>query len=82
MILSFLAAVVSADFTFLQNQTGLTAGNLPTHIGRPEKEGYVSVSKEFAGRIPRTLHALIEAGRTALAKYRQNMRQILDPLDT
>jgi DNA-binding MarR family transcriptional regulator len=81
MILSYLAAVVTADFTFLLNQTRLTAGNLSTHIGRLEKEGYVKVSKEFVDRIPRTLYALTEIGRQALAAYRTNMRQIIDQLN-
>ena len=80
MILAYLAAVVTADFTFLLKQTGLTRGNLSTHISRLEEEGYVEVKKEFVDRIPRTLYRLTEAGRKAIDDYRQNMRQIIDQL--
>ena len=80
MILAYLAAVVTADFTFLLKQTGLTRGNLSTHISRLEEEGYVEVKKEFVDRIPRTLYTLTEAGRSAIDHYRQNMRVIIDQL--
>lgn len=80
MILAYLAAVVTADFTFLLNQTGLTRGNLSTHISRLEEEGYIAVNKEFVDRIPRTLYTLTESGRNAIDDYRQNMRQIINQL--
>lgn len=80
MILAYLAAVITADFTFLLNQTGLTRGNLATHISRLEEEGYVEVNKEFVDRIPRTLYTLTDSGRGAIERYRENMRQIIDQL--
>lgn len=80
MVLVYLAAVVSADFTFLLRQTGLTRGNLSTHISRLEDEGYVEVKKEFVDRIPRTLYTLTEDGRNAINEYRRNMRHIIDQL--
>lgn len=80
MILAYLASVVSADFTFLLNQTGLTRGNLSTHISRLEEAGYVEVSKEFVDRIPRTLYKLTDIGRRAIQTYRQNMRRVIDEL--
>lgn len=80
MILSFLAAVSSADFTFLLKQTGLTRGNLSTHISRLEEAGYVEVKKEFVERIPRTLYKLTNPGRTAIEKYRENMGKIINQL--
>ena len=79
-ILAYLAAIESADFTFLLNQTGLTRGNLATHVGRLEEAGYVEVSKEFVDRIPRTLYSLTSDGRQAIAAYRENMRQVIDEL--
>ena len=80
MILAYLASVISADFTFLLNQTGLTRGNLSTHISRLEEEGYVEVRKEFVDRMPRTLYALTGSGRKAIDAYRANMRQIIDQI--
>ena len=80
MILAYLGAVVSADFTFLLNQTGLTRGNLSTHIGRLEEEGYIEVKKEFVDRIPRTLYKLTSSGRKAIQQYRENMSRVIDQL--
>jgi DNA-binding MarR family transcriptional regulator len=80
MILAYLASVSTADFTFLLKQTGLTRGNLSTHISRLENEGYVKVNKEFVDRVPRTLYKLTESGRTAIDDYRHKMRQIIEQL--
>ena len=80
MILAFLAAIDSADFTFLLTQTGLTRGNLSTHISRLEEAGYVEVKKDFVDRIPRTLYTLTGNGRKAITLYRKNMRQVIDHL--
>jgi DNA-binding MarR family transcriptional regulator len=80
MILAFLGAVDRADFTFLLTQTGLTRGNLSTHVSRLEEAGYVEVKKEFVDRIPRTLYKLTDSGRKAIALYRENMQQVIDQL--
>lgn len=80
MILAYLAVVITADFTFLLKQTGLTRGNLATHLRRLEDEGYVDVKKEFVDRIPRTLYTLTKSGRTAIDSYRKNMQHIIDKI--
>lgn len=80
MILAQLAAVESADFTFLLKRTGLTRGNLSTHLSRLEESGYINIKKEFVDRIPRTLYRLTAAGRKAIQKYRDNMRHVIDEL--
>ncbi|MBE9478328.1 MAG: transcriptional regulator [Chloroflexi bacterium] len=80
MILAYLSVIDSADFTFLLNQTGLTRGNLSSHMGKLEEAGYVQVTKEFVERIPRTLYQLTEPGRKAIARYKENMQQVLEEL--
>jgi len=81
MILALLHVVERADFTFLMNQTGLTRGNLSTHLDKLAEEGYIEVTKTFEnGKIPRTLVGLTEAGRLAVRTYRENMRQVIDEL--
>lgn len=77
MILALLAAVDGADFTFLLTQTGLTRGNLASHLSKLEEVGYIGVTKEFVERVPRTLYRLSEAGRTAVATYKANMQQVV-----
>jgi DNA-binding MarR family transcriptional regulator len=80
MILAYLAAVDSADFTFLMNQVGLTRGNLSSHLKTLEEAGYVDIRKEFVDRVPHTLIQLTDAGRQAIQAYRQQMRAIVDEL--
>jgi len=80
MILAFLSVVESADFTFLMHQTGLTRGNLSSHLQKLEGAGYIRIEKEFVDRIPRTLISLTADGREAIDIYRENMRQVVDQL--
>ena len=80
MILAYLAAVDSVDFTFLMNQTGLTRGNLASHLSTLEEAGYIIVQKEFVDRKPHTLIALSAKGRQAIQDYREQMRKVIDDL--
>lgn len=80
MILAVLAAVESADFVFVMRQTGLTRGNLSSHMSKLEKAGYIRVEKEFVDKIPRTLLRLSEPGRGALDAYREGMMRVLSDL--
>ena len=79
-ILGLLSGLVSADFLFVQNQTGLTGGNLSSHMTRLEEAGYVEVTKEFVDRIPRTLLRATKKGRAALRQYKQSLLRILSSL--
>ena len=66
-ILSALSACESADFLFLQRITGLSKGNLSSHLVRLEDGGLVTVTKEFVDRVPRTVAALTPLGRELFA---------------
>lgn len=77
-VLTLLATGGETDFVLLQERAGLTAGNLATHLARLERAGFVRVTKGFEGRRPRTLLALTEAGRTAIAGWRRQMRRLLE----
>jgi len=65
---------------FLMNQTGLTRGNLSSHLSKLEDAGYIEIRKEFVERTPRTLLCLTEEGSKAFLEYRQSMKQVLDSL--
>ncbi len=78
MILACLYVVESGDFTFLLRQTGLTWGNLSSHLSRLEEAGYIAIEKTFKGRKPRTMVHLTENGRAAFRTYREQMKQVLD----
>jgi DNA-binding MarR family transcriptional regulator len=76
-LMTHLFVVDEADATFLLNRTGLTWGNLATHLRKLESAGYVVISKEFLGRRPRTVIATTPAGRAAFEEYRAAMQQML-----
>ena len=80
LILAHLYVVESADFLFLMGQTGLTQGNLSSHMNKLEKAGYVDVVKQFVGRRPHTMLRLTDEGREAFRNYRERMKQVLDSL--
>ena len=75
-----LYVVDSADFLFLQRQTGLTWGNLSSHISKLEAVGYVEVTKEFLDKKPHTMLQITNKGRTAFREYRQSMKQMFSKL--
>ena len=80
LILAYLSVVKNADFLFMMNQTGLTRGNLSSHMSKLEAAGYVNIKKEFVDKIPRTLLSLTKEGKKAFKNYRKNMKQMLDSL--
>ncbi len=61
-------------------QTGLTWGNLSSHLSKLEAAGYVEIEKGFKGKKPHTMLRLTDEGRTAFDSYRRNMRQVLEDL--
>jgi len=77
MIMAYLYVVDSADFLFLVRQTGLTLGNLSSHMSKLEAAGYIEVEKKFKGKKPHTMLRLTGEGRDAFRKYRQNMKQVI-----
>jgi DNA-binding MarR family transcriptional regulator len=79
-MMAHLYVVESADFLFLMDQTGLTFGNLSSHMTRLEAAGYIEVEKEFRGKKPNTKLSLTEAGRSAFEDYKENMKQIFEEL--
>ena len=77
MIVAILSAVAEADFLYLLKATDLTRGNLSSHLSRLEEAGYVEIEKSFAGKMPRTVCRLTEAGQTALGAYRRQMKSVI-----
>jgi DNA-binding MarR family transcriptional regulator len=80
MVLTYLYVVESVDYVFLVRLTGLTWGNLSTHLTKLEEVGYVAINKEFRGKKPHTTISLTEQGRIAFREYRKSLQQVLDDL--
>lgn len=68
-VMSVLIGVESADFTFLRQQTGATAGNLSVQLDKLARAGYIDVEKTFRGKMPCTVCRITDAGRDAFAEY-------------
>ena len=80
MVMTYLYAVESADYIFLQNLTGLTWGNLSSHLSKLEVEGYVAIKKEILGKKPHSMVFLTEAGREAFQSYKHSIQKVLSDL--
>jgi len=78
VILAVLSAVKSADFLYLQRETGLTKGNLTVHLSKLEAAGYIKIEKTYRGKLPLTLCSLTEEGKQAFGEYRQQLREFVN----
>jgi DNA-binding transcriptional ArsR family regulator len=76
-IVALLAGAKEADFLFLQRESGLTKGNLSSHLAKLEEAEYVEIEKTFRGKIPMTIARLTARGRTAFEGYRKAMNGLL-----
>jgi DNA-binding MarR family transcriptional regulator len=66
-ILTIAAEAQRAEFGYLREALGLTAGNLSKHLTVLEEAGMIQVEKGYAGRRPRTWVRITRSGRAALA---------------
>src|SRR5687768_14633710 len=75
-ILTVLSSVASADFVFLQRATGLTKGNLSSHLTRLEEAGLVEIEKRFIHKKPNTNVALTPLGRERIAHHWNQLERL------
>ncbi len=75
-ILTVLASVQDADFLFLLRATGLTKGNLSSHLAKLEDAGLVTIEKRFIRKKPNTNVTLTATGRTRIARHWEQLEQL------
>lgn len=80
LIATILYAVETADFLFLLRESGLSKGNLSSHLSRLEAAGYVAIEKTFRGKIPLTICRLTDSGREAFRAYRDELKRLVETL--
>ncbi len=68
-ILTALAACRSADFLYLQRLTGMTKGNLSSHLAKLESAELVMIEKAFVDKTPNTHVSITKGGRAAIDAY-------------
>ena len=76
-IVSALSANASLTFTDLKSLLHTTDGNLSVHARKLEEAGYISCTKSFTGRTPRSEFRLTPAGRAALTRYLDHMEAVI-----
>lgn len=76
-VMSILAGVDEADFTYLKKRTGATSGNLSVQIDKLTAAGYIAVEKGFKGKMPRTSCKITTAGQEAFNKYVDALKEYL-----
>ncbi|MDR1258123.1 MAG: transcriptional regulator [Tannerellaceae bacterium] len=76
-VISLLISVDEADFVFLREKTGTTAGNLSVHIDKLNEAGYIEVRKFIDGKRPRTVCRITPAGIDAFESYVQTLQEYI-----
>lgn len=79
-IVSALAANESLTFNDLKSLVNSTDGNLSVHARKLEDAGYITCTKSFEGRLPKTEYKLTTAGRRALESYLNHMETLIQQM--
>lgn len=79
-IVSALTVNDSLTFNELRDLLSTTDGNLSVHARKLEEAGYVSCTKGFEGRVPRTEYRITAAGRRALERYLGEMEELIETM--
>ncbi|MBK7710696.1 MAG: transcriptional regulator [Bacteroidales bacterium] len=78
-IMSLLSGADIAEFTFLREQTGATAGNLSIQITKLKDAGYIDVVKKFRNNYPQTLCSITPLGKQKFLEYVDDLKEYLKP---
>lgn len=78
-VMSVLVNLEEADFVYLRESTGATAGNLSVQIDKLSISGYIKVEKTFEGRKPRTICTITPAGLAAFENYFESLKSYFKP---
>ena len=76
-IVSALASTDRLSFNELKEVLKTSDGNLSAHARKLERARYISCSKFFAGRLPKTEYRLTSSGRRALEGYLDHMEALI-----
>jgi len=76
-IVSSLAVSNKLTFNELKHLLEVTDGNLSVHARKLEEAGYISISKTFDGRVPKTEFSIRQKGRRTLQRYLKHMEALI-----
>lgn len=76
-VMSVLVNLEEADFVYLREATGATAGNLSVQLDKLSEAGYITIEKGFKGKKPQTLCRIAPTGLKAFSDYVEAIRSYL-----
>jgi DNA-binding MarR family transcriptional regulator len=77
-ILTLLYAVDEGDVVFIKRKTGLTWGNISSHIYKLEVGKIITIKKEIVNKKMRTTLKMTEEGRKAFDEYKKELKKVID----
>ena len=76
-VMSVLVNLEEADFDYLREATGATAGNLSVQIDKLTAAEYITVEKGYKGKKPQTLCKITPIGLKAFEEYVEALKSYL-----
>ncbi len=73
-VMSLLIGVKEAEFTFIREKTGATAGNLSVQVQKLKEAEYIEVTKQFKDNYPQTLCKITRKGIDAFEQYVKDLQ--------
>ena len=77
-VMSLLLGIEEADFVYIKEQTGATAGNLSVQIDKLANAGYIKVEKKFEGKRPCTTCRITQKGVEAFDNYVETLKEYVN----
>jgi hypothetical protein len=77
-VMSLLIGVEEAEFNFLKDKTGATAGNLSVQVHKLADADYLSIEKSFRNNFPLTICRITPLGIAAFERYVDTLKQYID----
>lgn len=77
-IMSLLVSLEEAEFSFLQEKTEATSGNLSVQLDKLKEAGYININKTFKGKYPLTQCSITPKGIKAFEEYVANLQQYIN----
>lgn len=78
-VMSLLISVKEAEFTFLKEKTGATAGNLSVQLSKLKDAAYIEINKQFKDNYPQTLCSITQKGIDAFEQYVNALQTYMKP---
>jgi len=76
-VMSLLISADEAEFPYIKEQTGATAGNLSVQVDKLSEAGYIEVEKTFKGKRPCTICRITPKGHQAFESYVKALKSYL-----